>query len=49
MRQESNPGLGLSTVHGLVTEMGGRIDVQSALGEGTRFTISFDVPVGHGG
>ncbi len=32
-------GLGLSIVHRIVSEHGGRIEVQSALGEGTRFTI----------
>ena len=32
-------GLGLSLVHRIVSEHGGRIEVQSALGAGTRFTI----------
>jgi PAS domain S-box-containing protein len=32
-------GLGLSLVHGIVTDLGGAIDVKSALGEGTKFEI----------
>jgi PAS domain S-box-containing protein len=32
-------GLGLSLVHGIVTDLGGAIDVSTALGEGTRFEI----------
>jgi PAS domain S-box-containing protein len=32
-------GLGLSLVHGIVTDLGGAIDVNSTLGEGTRFEI----------
>jgi signal transduction histidine kinase len=32
-------GLGLSVVHGVVTAHGGRIDVQSAPGQGSRFTV----------
>ena len=32
-------GLGLSLVHRIVSEHGGRIEVHSAAGEGTRFTI----------
>jgi PAS domain S-box-containing protein len=32
-------GLGLSLVHGIVTDLGGAIDVESRLGEGTKFEI----------
>lgn len=34
-------GLGLAIVHRIVTDYGGRIDVQSRPGEGTTFTIRF--------
>ncbi|MBN2210618.1 MAG: PAS domain S-box protein [Sedimentisphaerales bacterium] len=34
-------GLGLSVVHGIIHEMGGTVSVDSALGQGTTFTIRF--------
>jgi two-component system sensor histidine kinase PilS (NtrC family) len=34
-------GLGLAIVHRIVSDYGGRIDVQSRVGEGTTFTIRF--------
>lgn len=36
-------GLGLAVVHGIVTEHGARIDVDSAPGEGTRVTIHMPI------
>jgi PAS domain S-box-containing protein len=40
---KANPGLGLSVVHGIIAKMGGTIDVQSTVGKGTKFIISFPV------
>jgi signal transduction histidine kinase len=37
-------GLGLATVHGIVTRMRGRLEVESTLGEGTTFRVV--VPAG---
>lgn len=36
---EEGTGLGLSTAHGIIFEMGGAIDVKSKLGEGSIFTV----------
>ena len=46
---KSNPGLGLSVVHGIIEEMGGRIDVDSRPGEGTTLILSLPVPDGEKG
>jgi PAS domain S-box-containing protein len=37
---EKGTGLGLSICHGIVTSFGGKLEVASELGKGTRFTIS---------
>jgi CheY-like chemotaxis protein len=34
-------GLGLATVHGIVSSAGGEVDVESKPGEGTTFTVTF--------
>ena len=39
----SGTGLGLSVSHQIIREHGGTVDVQSAPGSGTRFTIRFPI------
>ena len=40
---EGGTGLGLSTCHGIVTEHGGTIDIESREGRGTRMIVEFPV------
>lgn len=37
--RKDGTGIGLSTCHSIITELGGQIEVQSALGEGTTFRV----------
>ena len=41
--RDQQVGLGLSAVHGIMAQHGGRVDVQSAPGEGTRVTLRLPV------
>ncbi len=40
-KEEQGAGIGLAVVHRLVSQMGGRLDVQSSPGNGSRFVVSF--------
>jgi len=42
-------GLGLATVYGIVTQTGGSVFVESAIGEGTRFTVFFPASIASDG
>lgn len=44
--RETGTGLGLYIVHGIVTELGGTIDVYSSVGTGTKFVMEFPVSEG---
>ena len=41
--KEKGTGLGLSVVYGIVERHGGKVEVQSALGEGTTFTLRLPI------
>jgi len=42
--EQSNPGLGLSVVHGLLVEMGARVRVESEQDKGATFRLFFPIP-----
>lgn len=48
-RVEEGTGLGLSTVHGIVAQNGGRIHIETQLGSGTHVRVFFPMHEGEGG
>ena len=46
--QGEGTGLGLSICHGIVTKLGGRIDAESVVGEGTKFSVRLPLQQGKG-
>ena len=47
-KKGAGTGLGLSITYGIVEKLGGHIDVQSKVGEGTRFTVTLPSTAGPG-
>ena len=43
--KQKGTGLGLATCHAIVAEHGGRIDVESELGKGTKMVVTLPRPV----
>ncbi|MFP5213566.1 MAG: ATP-binding protein, partial [Acidobacteriota bacterium] len=45
-KKEAGTGLGLPITYGIVTKLGGNIEVQSKVGKGTIFTVLLPVKPG---